>query len=96
LQFLDFIEEHSSVTELVGRVVELLEFLQELEMGSFYVKRIDELVCPLHINSAGRDRQTRYYNLWHDKPSIYRQRLKDVQSDIHELIVEQLRFQNWP
>jgi hypothetical protein len=66
--------------------VALIQFVANLKMGDFYSKRVRELLpqSPLYaveLNESG-DKQ-------------YRNQAMDAQKEVYELIVEQLRFQEW-
>lgn len=97
--FLDNVElGDDSVTGLESQATELIEFIQALEMGEFYGKRLTELIGPLRRGfimslEAGTDhryeRQLRSVN--HD----YRQKLIENRNSAQALLVELLRYQGW-
>ncbi len=99
MQFLDMIEEDSDVSELDASARELIEFVQELEMGTFYARQLSQLIRqPRHPGivvlgdpvSEKRHRERRMR-----QNAEYRRQAVNSRARVHELIVELLRFQSW-
>jgi len=75
-----------------------MEFIQALEMGDFYGKRLTELIGPLRrvffmsLDSGPDLNYERQLRLaYHD----YRQKLITNSDSAQALLVEQLRYQGW-
>ena len=99
LKFVDIIKDDFDAEELDLQAKELIEFVEELEMGSFYAKRLSELI-----------RKPRYAGVWSSgDPSAehrrrqaqqkyaqeYRLQLRNGRDKVYALTVELLRFQSW-
>lgn len=97
--FLDDIEiNEDNVEKLIINVKELTEFIEVLNMGEFYVKRLKELLDKKsHIYtrslSSSHDykyeRQIKVHNL------EYREQLVQNKENTLNLIIELLRYQKW-
>lgn len=94
MKFLGLVQSDSNANELYGRSQELIEFVAALEMGSFYSRKIKELIGrPKLISVADGDerdkaRETHVAN-------EYRKQLCSAKEQVYWLIVELLRFQKW-
>lgn len=80
------------------QAVELVEFIAEMEMGTFYSKKINKLI-----------EKTKYAGIWTGAPGgqerkkrqneergiEYLQKLREVKEEVYKLIMELLRFQKW-
>lgn len=97
--FLTEVELNDEPTDsLEQQANELVDFVSFLEMGSFYSKRIKELMAPVN-------RQYGSHLLDYQDPSYeefiksynqqYREELFKNQEEIQKLIVELLRYQAW-
>lgn len=97
--FLDSVVlSQDGVSELEAQANELIEFIQSLEMGAFYAKRLSELIGPLHrvfIMSLGSGPDHRYEQQRQEANRDYRQHLVANREPARALIVELLRYQGW-
>jgi hypothetical protein len=96
--FLDDLENnHELAYKYEDEVKELIEFVESLEMGAFYSKRLLKLmekpsyarVFNIHGDNSEYDRQTRKYN------EEYIEQLQSSKNAVKELLVELLRYQKW-
>lgn len=86
------------VDQLEGQANELIEFIQSLEMGEFYAKRLTELIGPLRrafFMSLGSGPDLRYEQQRREANRDYRQHLVTNREPARALIVELLRYQGW-
>jgi hypothetical protein len=91
LLFLDVISDHQT-NELKQGAEELVQFVSSLEMGSFYGKRLYELLeQPGRWFVSSADTQQEVEGRWRK----YRERLRVSRDEVQALIVELLRYQNW-
>jgi hypothetical protein len=89
--FLDVISDQQT-QELKQGAEELVEFVSSLEMGSFYGKRLyDLLVKPGRWIVTSNDTQQEHEERWRK----YREGLRKGRDEVQALIVELLRYQNW-
>lgn len=98
MQFLNPLDENLDTKKISELVEELIEFVDALEMGSFYSKRISNLL--------GRNFTTRQ-EVWPgengpiflpvliESEEQYLQRINDKYPTVAALVVELLRFQKW-
>ncbi len=98
-RFLDSITPgEDSVTDLESHAKELIEFIEALEMGDFYGKRLAELVGPPSraiIMSFDAESRLRYDNQRRSANSDYREQLIRNREAAQSLLVELLRYQGW-
>jgi hypothetical protein len=98
-RFLDAVSQgDESVSELESQANELIEFIQSLEMGSFYGKRMTDLVAPLRrafVMSLDPGPDPRYERQLRSKNSDYRNKLIENREAAQILLVEMLRYQSW-
>lgn len=96
LRFLDTIRDHQDVAELEQSGVELCEFVASLNMGMFYstqVRKLLERPKMYAVTWAGRRnpeheaREMRHHQ-------EYRQQLRKARSQVYDLAVELLRYQD--
>lgn len=88
----------NSVSDLENQANELIDFIQALEMGSFYGKRLTELVGPLRrafIMSLGPGPDPNYDRQRHAANSDYRNQLIENRVAAQSLLIELLRYQDW-
>jgi hypothetical protein len=99
MQFLDSIGENTDASTLDESARELVEFVQELEMGAFYAKQLSQLVRqPRYAGafvlgdpvSEQRHREERQR-----QNAEYRQQLIRNRDRVRGVAVELLRFQKW-
>ncbi|WP_312835602.1 HNH endonuclease signature motif containing protein [Comamonas sp.] len=86
------------VTELENSAKELIEFIEALEMGEFYGKRLTELIGPLRrafVMSLGPGPDHHYERQRRSAHSDYREKLLENRAHVQSLLVELLRYQNW-
>ena len=97
-RFLEAVEPRAESTDHLSRQAqELVELVSEMEMGTFYAKRLTELLGsanPVAImafgqNDAAIDRQ--FVKLYTD----HRDRLRANKDAVQALLVEMLRYQPW-
>lgn len=86
------------VDALERQSAELVEFVSSLEMGSFYGKRISELIGKLNrpfIMSLGAGYDPKYEQQKRAARRDYRTKLVSNRDAVQELLVELLRYQSW-
>ena len=89
--FLDVISDQQT-NEIKQRAEELVQFVSSLEMGTFYAKRLYELlVKPGRWMVTSYDTQQEHEERWRK----YRERLRKDRDKAQALIVELLRYQDW-
>jgi hypothetical protein len=97
--FLDTIDPgDSTVGEIELLAKELIEFIQALEMGEFYGKRLKELVGPLQgvfIISLNAGPDPHYEKQRRHANQNYREKLISNREPTKALLVELLRYQSW-
>jgi hypothetical protein len=97
--FLDtIVPGDSSVGEIELLAKELIEFIQALEMGEFYGKRLKELVGPLQgvfIISLNAGPDPHYEKQRRHANQNYREKLISNREPTKALLVELLRYQSW-
>ena len=100
LQFLSGIEvDDSPTSSLEEQADELVEFVNVLEMGSFYAKEIRKLTKPpvrvsVFVLGDGPDPESE--RRFRRENREYRAQLADVRERVVELVIELLRYQPWP
>lgn len=98
-RFLDDVTPgEESVTDLESHAKELIEFIEALEMGTFYSKRLAELVAPVRrafIMSLGPGPDPRYDRQRRSANSDYRDKLIENRVAAQSLLIELLRYQGW-
>lgn len=99
LKFLNSITDDSDAHELDTRAEELVDFISEMKMGSFYAKKLAELLRMVHtpkIIMVGSAQSKRFNRETREKDRIrYLVQLKEVREKVKNLVVECLRYQNW-
>lgn len=99
LKFLDAVEDNADADELDRNAIELIEFVNELEMGSFYGKRLSELIRKPYavggfvLGDSYSERMYQEAQKEHDQE--YRMQLRQVRENVLTLVVELLRYQQW-
>jgi hypothetical protein len=98
MQFLSSIDESVSAKNLTALSEELIEFVEVLEMGGFYAKRISELIKRNYTGML-QAVDSRHGVLLVPEPvendQQYIEKLRDAYPKVAALIVELLRFQKW-
>jgi len=99
MQFLNFVKEDSNVEELDRNAEELVEFINTLNMGKFYSKKVGELIrIPRHpgIEFIGNPESERLSELHREKNNKeYREKLCKIKDQVYSLVIESLSYQNW-
>jgi hypothetical protein len=99
LNFLKVIEDDSDTKELDKKATELIEFISELEMGTFYARRLTELIRkPRYASSTSlgeRGSELRYREKQKEYDQEYRNQLYKARNTVYTLVVELLRYQPW-
>ena len=90
-------DSDDDIEKLVESSLELIEFVEELNQGKFYAKRLTELLK--------RDDVASFWELTAEDPAMevrhrqanseYRRKLLTNRQSAQQLLVELLRFQNW-
>jgi len=97
--FLDEVQPGpAAVHDLVSKAAELLELVQALEMGSFYGKRLGELISPLRrvfVMSLTGGPDPEYERQTRESNHAYRELLITNRDASRALLIEQLRYQAW-
>ena len=91
--------DSSDAKELDKQAEELVDFVEELEMGSFYAKRLTQLIRKPKYSAVialGDPRsRSRYLQAQKKHDQEYLIKLQEVHDKVMSLIVELLRFQTW-
>lgn len=97
--FLNSLEEFDDFDGLTDRLSELTGFIENLEMGTFYAKKIRNITKESAIglfsvlgDSVSEHRRFQAIKVHNEE---YRQQLIVVREEIADLIVELLRYQRW-
>ncbi|MBK8903408.1 MAG: HNH endonuclease [Anaerolineaceae bacterium] len=97
--FLNKISDDSDAKELDKQAEELTDFVKELEMGSFYAKKLSQLIRKPKYGGviALGDPHSRHRYLQQQKKQDqdYRLQLREAYDQVMSLVVELLRFQSW-
>lgn len=96
--FLDDLEQnHKLVSEYESKAQELIEFVESLEMGAFYSKRLVELMKKQAFAGAYNfgSENTEYQRQIMQNDKEYIEKLKCNRSTIKNLLIELLRYQKW-
>lgn len=99
LFFLDVLPGEECVEVIEKQALELIEFVQALNMGDFYSRRISKLIAPLNrvmIFSLSSEPDERYQRQLRSKNKDYRDKIIANRDEAIGLVVELLRYQNWP
>lgn len=100
VRFLDEIADNANTTELRDKSLELVEFVNELEMGNFYANQIKKL-CKAPVGGVFVGAPPGSQGALEDKKkaeqraSEYRNQLRNARDEVYSLIVQLLRFQSW-
>ena len=97
--FFNSLEEFNDFDDISDRLSELIDFINELEMGPFYAKKIHKItkesavgLVTLIGDSASEQRR---FQAIKEHNEEYRQQLIAVREEVAKLIVELLRYQPW-
>jgi hypothetical protein len=97
--FLQSVEAIDNFETLQDKISELVCFIENLEMGSFYSKKIQSLteesaigLCSVLGDSGSESRRLQAIKDHNEK---YRQQIIATREEIIDLIVELLRYQKW-
>jgi len=84
--------------DLGAAAQELIQFVEALEMGKFYGKRLQDLLSePSHPHVWSTDTHQEDFDRWErEETAEYRVLLNGSRTAALRLIVEMLRYQNWP
>lgn len=97
--FLDDVSQSEEpVRDLERQAEELIEFVQSLEMGEFYGKRLEEQIAPLRrmtVISLGGGQNSRWEVERRQGNRDYRAKLIANRQASQYLLVELLRYQSW-
>ena len=99
LRFLYTVDENSNAVQLDSKAEELVEFTNEMKMGSFYSKKIAKLArmhhiaLPVLLNNSESIRQAVEHYIKDQRN--YLEQLVNVREEINSLVVELLRYQDW-
>lgn len=88
----------AEIDDLERQAIELIEFIESLEMGKFYSKRLTELIGPLPrtlVFPFGADVHPAIKQQIKEGRRSYRQKLLAGRETARNLLVEQLRYQPW-
>ncbi len=94
MKFLNSITDDAKTSDLWNCSGDLFDFVAHLEMGGFYSKKIAGLVS---YNSQGiffGGEQERIED--ERRNNEYREQLRSSKDQVYSLIIELLRYQNWP
>ena len=99
LKFLFSITDGSNAYELDDKAEELVDFINEIQMGSFYAKKLAELLKMEHsptITVLGDFQSEQFSRETSENDKIrYLEKLKEVREKACNIVVECLRYQNW-
>ena len=99
LRFLFSITDVSDAYEIDDKAGELIDFINEMEMGAFYAKKLSELIKMEHsptITVLGDARSEQFSRETRENDKIrYFKKLKEVRENTCSLVIECLRYQNW-
>ncbi len=99
IQFLDVDKFPNPDPDIIAQqAVELVEFVAEMEMGTFYSKKINELVgkkkyAGIWTGGSGEAERRKRQN--EERGKEYLQKLRDVKEEVYKQVMELLRFQKW-
>ena len=98
-RFFNSLEVFNDFGDISDRLSELIDFINELEMGPFYAKKIHKItkesavgLVTLIGDSASEQRR---FQAIKEHNEEYRQQLIAVREEVAKLIVELLRYQPW-
>ena len=96
-RFLDQLHTITDPPTIKKLIQELVEFVRVLEMGQFYAARIVDLLQepPSYEVLAFGHNTVDVGRLKADQEQNYRERLRDAQPKVIELVVELLKYQKW-
>lgn len=99
MSFLDSLQPgNDSVQDVEHHAIELIELVQAFEMGSFYGKRLTELIGPparAFMKTLGSGPDLRYEQQRREADRRYREKLLGNRVAAQALLIEQLRYQPW-
>jgi hypothetical protein len=98
MQFLNPVDESLGAENLGILSEELIEFVEALEMGGFYSKRISELIKRRYtgmLQAVRRNEEVFLAPVPVEDDGQYIGKIRDTYPNIAALIVELLRFQKW-
>lgn len=94
--FLDAVTDGSDTTDLERRAEELTAFVRALKMGRFYGDQLYTLLtysrtAQVYFAEEGPDQHVRLSDA-----AAFRRLLRDNRARVRDLIIELLRYQDWP
>ncbi len=96
MKFLTEVVDEQSVSELGKQVQELCQFIEMLEMGTFYAERIYKLIRQPSVGIFFGPPETQSEILAGLKENAnYRDQLRNSKEPVYSLIMEIIRFQKW-
>ena len=99
LRFLFTLPDHSDALNLDEKAEELVDFVYEMEMGSFYAKKIAALIRMTHsptVLAVGNPESERFWKETRENDKRnYLSQIEKVRDQAVGLIIELLRYQNW-
>jgi hypothetical protein len=99
MQFLNPVDESIEIGYLADLARELIEFVAALEMGSFYSKRISDLIkrnyATYPATGVHDDGMAYTYAVEMETEEQYLEMIRDAYPKVVQLAVEMLRFQRW-
>ena len=99
-RFLDATEGYEGPVELEVACLDLVAFVESLEMGAFYGRQLlDLLFGPGELEDLTAFQAKTHFHQNGPRSNYYVfarwDRLMEVRDEVYDLIVELLRFQNW-
>lgn len=98
-QFLFALVEHTDAYKIDEMAEELIDFVSEMEMGSFYAKRLSSIIRMIHsptVTLIGDHESERFWEETHEKDKVnYILEIEKVRDQAVGLIIELLRYQKW-
>jgi hypothetical protein len=99
LDFLFEVTDDSDSIELDKKAEDLVEFLKEFKKGSYYAKKVSELIrirFSPNITVIGDRRSEQLSKETHNKDlKNYLEQLHEVKEEVFSLVIEALRYQDW-
>lgn len=99
LQFLFAPAEPADAYKIDEKAEELIDFVSEMEMGSFYAKKLSLIIRMTHsptVMVIGNHESERFWEETREKDKEeYTLKIGKVRDQVVELIIELLRYQKW-
>lgn len=99
LRFLVALIDHSDALNIDEKAEELVDFISEMEMGSFYAKKIGDLIRMTHSPTCLAIGDPTSERLWEESRENdklnYLSQIEKVRDQVVGLVIELLRYQNW-